>query len=885
MFKSTSFENEEERPAKTLEELKIEQQAKIWSYKENNIKDLQDFIKCNENIAPESFKQQQKTLQDLDDELDIMNNLITDENTNIIVQIQDEKEKEISNFMNDVKSYVNSATKTDQNEEEFRKQVKSYLDLIDTQNDEAKVSTFPELHLNRINKMKKQLLDTNNFATEGKKIIPPVRKLDRSVLNPLQNQDTLFKTLDKKDIEINKKNILSIKDIYEQSKPEITSPKVCRQNINNPVLEKLKSLKSNDKTQNLKFQLANKSKTIYECHEYIESHEDISSPKIIEIINNFKIARKEEDKANAYNKFLECAHVFIQQISRSDEQKVFKENIKAYLDIIENSDPLLNGTPKLKKHAACTTVISSNNKKDQIEKDGKNVANILVREKTVLTPDEKRKEILSKYGIKDRARQPSVESTSSSIDEDITEEIKHLSDKELCLKYGLPELYLPEEQKIESQRSNYSLLSLLSKIRNTSNSRVSPKETSHLLETCTQISNDISKDLPKNGVTSKMKNIFEQLPVQESPQINRRNVTRKEDIRNTEFLFDLENASPKTPRKFSMLQRSSTISNIGNFPKESLQDKSSFHTSRLNQLDSRNEVERFPLFPVERCSSFSKVKNAFENGVGLNEDSNNDSDCDNYVPNHGIASELEALKRDNKIKNMLRLCRSDSDPSRSPKSSRALDKSTLQQVAKSKSAITSMFESQGPKITFGGSKPKVEQLSPVKKPEKVQSTPLDSRKWVFDTIQKYFDVIVEEEQEIENEKEELTADDILANDDDQDNESDYTSAEEEIPSTSPFSPKVTISNKFNLQSFFQKDQVRRCSSVTGQPVRKVSIDDFVADAAKKFDELTNGSDLSLEDPDLTASPNRMKNKPLPLASSCQNINQLAKSGTKFIFTI
>ena len=73
--------------------------------------------------------------------------------------------------------------------------------------------------------------------------------------------------------------------------------------------------------------------------------------------------------------------------------------------------------------------------------------------------------------------------------------------------------------------------------------------------------------------------------------------------------------------------------------------------------------------------------------------------------------------------------------------------------------------------------------------------------------------------------------------------------------------------------------------MTGQPVRKVSIDDFVADAAKKFDELTNGSDLSLEDPDLTASPNRMNNKPLPLASSCQNINQLAKSGTKFIFTI
>jgi len=892
LLKTTSIENEEERPIKTLEELKTEQQSKKWSYKEKSIKDLQDFIQSNDNIAPELFKQQQKTLQDLDDELDIVTNLITSNNTDIIVQIQEEKEKEFTNFMNEVKSYVNSNEKKDKDEEEFRIKIKSYLDLIDTPSEDVKTLSFPELNLNRINKVKKQLFEMSLAESDEKKTVSAIKKLDKALFNsPIQESKGI--TVDKKNIEVTKTNILSIKDIYEQNKTEPDSPRIIpRKDL--PAIEKLKS-RGQNKIECLKFQLANKLKTIHECLEYVEDNESFASPKIIELIHNLKVARKEEDKVNIYNKFIESVHTFIEQSSRSEEQKIFKENIKAYLEIIENSDPLLNGTPKLKKHTACSSVISSNNKKDQIEKDSKNstASQGFSSGKEVLSPDEKRKEIFAKYGLKDRARNLSDENSNNSCVEENMEDIKKLTDKELCLKYGLPELCLPEEPKPELKSSSNSLINLISKIRNTSVSRASSKEATQLpYNEAQEIQGPSNKEILNEGVTMKMKNMFEQITNFESPQITRETVPRSDFSRKENCLrildkLDSAGASPKIPTKFLALQKSSTISNIGNFFTESINEKPSPKCVRMPVVDSTkfNEknhvIERSPSVPLERSSSFAKVKNAFENGVGLNEESDDDSDCDNYLQNNVIATELQALKRDNKIQNMFRICRSDSDASKSPKLSRALDQSTLKQVARSKSAITSMFESQGPKITYGGSKPQVEAKSTIKKTEKVKSTPLDNRKWVFDTIQKYFDVIVEEDQEVENATLGPMKDNGKDEENDDDIESDYTSAEEGVPS--PFCPRVTVSDKFNLQSYFTKSPERRSSSVTGQPIRKVSIDEFVADAAKQFDELAVDSDLNLKEPDCTVSSTKIQRRP-HLTSSCQNVNQLSKSGMYIQYT-
>lgn len=891
LLKNTSLESEEERPAKTLEELKTEQQNKTWSYKEKSIMELQNFIKCNDGIAPESFKQQQKTLQDLDDELDIVTSLIVNDNTDIIVQIREEKEKEFNYFMNEVKTYVNSEIKRDKVEEEFRNEMKSYIDLIETPTEEAKQISFPELHLNRVNKMKKQLLDKNIPEPEENKTVPSIKKLEKRVELLSLHQGDLARSYEKKEVEKTRNNILPIKKIYEYNETD-TTPKTSHTRPL-PAILKLKSQKS-DNMQHLRFQLDNKSKTIHEYLEYVENNEHIASPKIIEIIHNFKVARKEEEKISIYSKFIECTHAFIEQSSRSEEQKIFKENMKAYLDVIEDSDPLLNGTPKLKKHLPCASLISSNNKKAQIEKDSKSIAQGFSTEKNILSPEEKRKEIFAKYGLKERTREPSIESSCSSLDEDEIEEVKNLTDKELCSKFGLPDLYLPEEPKVDPRTAaNNSFINLISKIRNTSVSIGSQKESPLLSQRKAPLlrTNKTQNGQPKPGITSQIKEMFEQLPTASSPMISRKLSSTHKDTEDNGTMHNKSEksiSSPKTPRKFPVLQKSSTVSSIGNFFQENLYKTPSPKSIRFPYTDTNKvserclAIERSPSTSIEHSSSFAKVKNAFENGVGLNEDSDDESDYESYSQNNRVNLELQAIRKDNRIQNMFRVCRSGSDVgSRSPNPSRALDHSTLLQVAKSKSAITNMFESQGPKITFGGTKPMMQSQSSVKKPEKIKSDPLDSRKWVFDTIQKYFDVIVEEEQEVESNIGVAVYEEDKEDDNDDDSGSDYTSAEEEIPtqSAAPFSPKLTVSNKFDIQSYFKKEPERRSSSVTGQPIRKVSIDEFVADAAKKFDELTNDSNLSLESPDLGEPSVKLQHRPLLAASSCQNVNQLTKSGS------
>merc|ERR1712112_601876 len=99
-------------------------------------------------------------------------------------------------------------------------------------------------------------------------------------------------------------------------------------------------------------------------------------------------------------------------------------------------------------------------------------------------------------------------------------------------------------------------------------------------------------------------------------------------------------------------------------------------------------------------------------------------------------------------------------------------------VSKSRSAITNMFESKGPKMTFGGSLQAEKTVETKAAAKKKENSDMNERKWVFDTIQKYFDVIVEEEKEEENEEEDGVDGD---EEDDNESDSDYTDAEDEIP--------------------------------------------------------------------------------------------------------
>merc|ERR1719376_1618419 len=181
---------------------------------------------------------------------------------------------------------------------------------------------------------------------------------------------------------------------------------------------------------------------------------------------------------------------------------------------------------------------------------------------------------------------------------------------------------------------------------------------------------------------------------------------------------------------------------------------------------------------VKKSKSFTKFKDAFEDGVGLMNESENYN-----IEKVRVNAELTALQSSSKIQKMFRINKSQSNSNNSPKLDHIdLDDDTKKDMHKSRSAITSMFEAQGPKITFGGT-PKAENKElPKPKPtvKKEKEEDITGRKWVFDTIQKYFDVIVEEENEEGNAEEEEEEEDGDY-DDDNESESDYTSAEDELP--------------------------------------------------------------------------------------------------------
>jgi hypothetical protein len=91
-----------------------------------------------------------------------------------------------------------------------------------------------------------------------------------------------------------------------------------------------------------------------------------------------------------------------------------------------------------------------------------------------------------------------------------------------------------------------------------------------------------------------------------------------------------------------------------------------------------------------------------------------------------------------------------------------MDEETMEEVSHSRSAIKNMFEAKtAHKITYGGNGSGSDLLKSSTdpggdlgaRPKVVRQPPVvakqDERKWVFDTINKYFDVIDEDEEEEE----------------------------------------------------------------------------------------------------------------------------------------
>ncbi|XP_040563401.2 uncharacterized protein [Lepeophtheirus salmonis] len=133
-------------------------------------------------------------------------------------------------------------------------------------------------------------------------------------------------------------------------------------------------------------------------------------------------------------------------------------------------------------------------------------------------------------------------------------------------------------------------------------------------------------------------------------------------------------------------------------------------------------------------------KTSFDNHLFKSESSTNLS----------IRSELDVLRSSSSLRRQFSEQNLNSDKlisGRTP-STADLDNEVLEGLSKSNSAIKAMFEASAPKYKFGQKLTLAEEeKSKVHKPKRQEKK--ESRQWVLDSVNKYFDVIVEEEEDSE----------------------------------------------------------------------------------------------------------------------------------------
>ena len=470
----------EETPTMTLEQLKEANQNKVWAWKEKDMTDIQDYITAYDDLAPNTLKAQQQKLKDLDDEERVLESLSKDKDTEILVQIREEKEQEFEKFMSEIHSYLAEGPQNIE-EVEFKKGMKDYVDLIqDREERSATKISLPNVQLNTVSKMKSSLFDETGDVGP-KKVSPKVQKLDRSKLEK-EFTDTNAAKIKKQDLVMPKQNISSVKQAFEneRKRQEQQVPEIKKDPSKSlSIVEKFKRRAQEEKQRKLEHQLKHKLKTITELQDYILVHESLGTEKIMLAVRKFKIS-KESEKLKFHSEFMEDLTEFLNQTSKSEEEKIFRSNIQSYLTIVNNTDSIYNATPKLKKHNGTGGNSQSNIRKATLEKSCERKTSTEIKptlnepqkkpteisKSRILSPEDKKKEILAKYGFKDRSnivvQQISDDSDSSDSDEEV--DIKQMTDKQLAEKYGLPYVEI-EEQSTKKSDSVAGYTSLLSKIR------------------------------------------------------------------------------------------------------------------------------------------------------------------------------------------------------------------------------------------------------------------------------------------------------------------------------------------------------------------------------------------------------------------------------------
>ena len=247
---------------------------------------------------------------------------------------------------------------------------------------------------------------------------------------------------------------------------------------------------------------------------------------------------------------------------------------------------------------------------------------------------------------------------------------------------------------------------------------------------------------------------------------------------------------------------------------------------------------------VAKSSSFNKFKDAFESGkVYLNDDEEYTSSDNDVVKTSSFSdarmareAELDELRSCPRLKRMFNINKPANRPSPLAKSSSSsavaenlgLDEKAMSGVSQARSQIRNMFESSAPKVTFGQklSEQVGEKSKQSKPPVKKQSnSSTEERKWVFDAINKYFDVIVEDDKEEEEEE------------DDEDMDDEYDDSDEDDEGSPIFSSEVRCTaSRFSYQTQPPPQEQSQYNIVRAEPVNVREIDDDDEDEEDDSDE-------------------------------------------------
>ena len=412
----------------------------------------------------------------------------------------------------------------------------------------------------------------------------------------------------------------------------------------------------------------------------------------------------------------------------------------------------------------------------------------------ILDPEERKNAILAKYGFKP-AKQI-TEDDNSDIDEYLNYEqqveVGEYSEK-------LKELYQLDDSLSDSDREsspvrNKSKKGSFSSLMNILQVMKKSKLSKTFSESLTKVNefgksnsmlrqSDVDLSLI-SGSCSNIKHLFESGKVYENEIKKQKN---EEDLQNfqtkdkkmlLESMYNqsLANGICDKKQEFESDLRFSSLSSI---------------KTKYESTEKRHYAEDFKKMPVKKIIKYHDQTIPVQFFAEENEE-------------NSILTELEALRQSQKEKQIFRIekgvqlqnvssarlkrsvsCIGISDEKVS--NDLDLDEDTLKDVSQSNKAIKAMFESAAPKYKFGGSG---SNLSIKGSKENIQTqsdkkqlvSPKDERKWVLDSINKYFDVIVEEnEGSSEGCDSESTSSTSECSEEETSNDSDDEQEEEGVP--------------------------------------------------------------------------------------------------------